>query len=73
MKAIIDSNKDVVVENITITGACDTRIASFVTFTAPLETTNLADLLSVRQAGFSFFVRGDIVHITSRKLFTEFI
>lgn len=74
MKAIIrDSEINITVEDVIITGQFGTDMSVFVNWNTPEANVNVAELLKVRQAGFEFDIRNGRCYFTTRKYRTEFV
>ena len=74
MKAIIrDSEIDITVEDVVITGQTDTMLSTLVNWNTAETNVNIIELLKVRQAGFNFYIKNGRCYFTTRKCSTEFI
>lgn len=68
MKAIIEG---IEVQDVTILGKWE-GLGLYVEWSAPAENVDAKALLNVRQAGFSFWIKGDTCYFTSRQPYTKF-
>lgn len=68
MKAIIEG---IEIDGVTILGKWE-GLGLYVDWSAPAENINAKELLKIKQAGFSFRIKGDTCYITSRQLYTKF-